>query len=294
MRPQILQVILDDPLDGGRDSRAVALQVVELQQQALADVAGGDADRGDLLDQRQHLFDRLDRRFEVAGDRLDRATEVAALVQVLDQPLGDRDLLALQQGADIGEDLLVQASFGGDQRHRVEVVLGDAVGRLLGQDLGVILVVGLGALGLLTDQAGGAERALDHAAADWAGLLLVHLEGRVGKHLLADDFLQFLPGEAEDVVGLDQTRGDPSPHLRAHLHRGFHANAHRVVLPGCLIRRRLRVAPRPRMLCRVTLLRVKTNDRCCRRCDGVESAGSDRRKPVRHSPRVAGQALHAV
>ena len=226
MRAQVLQVVLDDAPHRGGDGRVVALEVVELQQQALADVARGDPDRRDLLDQREDLLDQFERHVEIGGDRLGGAAEVAALVERLDQPLGDRDLVLLQQGAHVGEHLLVQARLGGDQRHRVEVVVGDAVGGLLGEDLGVVLVGLLGGLGLLADQAGRAEGAVDDAAADGAGLLVFHLQRRVGEHLVADDVLQLLAREAEDVVGLDQAGRDPGPHLGAHLHRGFHAHRH--------------------------------------------------------------------
>ena len=153
--------------------------------------------------------------------------EVAALVQALDQPFGDRDLLVVQQGADVGEDLLAQARFGGDQGHRVEVVLGDAIGGLLGQDLGMIFVARLLAIQLLVGQAGRAVQALHDAAADRADLLVLHLQRRIRQHFLANDFLQFLAGQTENVVGFDQARRDPRPHFSGEIHAGIHAHSHR-------------------------------------------------------------------
>ena len=79
------QVLGDDLL--GR--RALEAQVLDLQRQALLQVARGDADRVEALDQAQRLLDVLDRPRAHRRDLVHRGHQVAVVVEVADDGFAD-------------------------------------------------------------------------------------------------------------------------------------------------------------------------------------------------------------
>ena len=102
---QQAQMLGDDLL--GR--RALEADVPELQQQAFLQIARGDADRIEALDDLQRALDLLDRPRPHRGDLVERRDEHAVIVEVADD-----------RGAD-----LAQSSFVvGQQRQLPQHVVG--------------------------------------------------------------------------------------------------------------------------------------------------------------------------
>lgn len=76
-------------IEHGGHGRVVAVQVLELQRQALAHVAGEDADRLEALQHRQGLFDQCEGAAQTIGKLDDVEAQVAAFINRVDQDLGD-------------------------------------------------------------------------------------------------------------------------------------------------------------------------------------------------------------
>ena len=107
-------VLGDDPL--GR--RAGHAEVAQLQQQAFLQVARGDADRIEALDQRQRPLDLLGRPRPHRRELLDGRHQVAVVVEVADDGLAD---LAHQRVVGLHRELPEQVV--GERRPRRERVL---------------------------------------------------------------------------------------------------------------------------------------------------------------------------
>ncbi len=201
----------------------------ELEQQAFPQVAGADARRVEPLDQKQGLLGLLDadRAIQVADDILERQPEIAALVQVVDDVLGQGVHLGIAiEEAELIDQVVVERS--GPRRHilhRVLLAVGvlaqrrPAAPRALVVDLAPVLVqvdqaielVGLGVgLGL-----GGRRRRLLGIALRLARL--AELQHRILAQLLLDPLLQGHDRQLQDFHRLDHARRHSEAHLGPHL-----------------------------------------------------------------------------
>ena len=90
-------VVVQQPEMLGHDllrRRALEVQVLDLQRQAFLQVARGDADRVETLDQAQPFFDLFDRPRPHRRDFVDRRDEIAVVIEVADDRVtnfADRD-----------------------------------------------------------------------------------------------------------------------------------------------------------------------------------------------------------
>ena len=78
-------MVVHDPVR----ERILAEPVFHLEQEALAKVAGADAHRIEALDRPEHALDVRHRHVDRGGDLLDRAGQIAVLVDVADDLLAD-------------------------------------------------------------------------------------------------------------------------------------------------------------------------------------------------------------
>ena len=207
--------------------RGVGIEQADLHQQALAQVAAGDAGRIEALQAVAHGLDVLDRgvdrRSQRVADRLQRIAQVAVLVQRLDQRLGDRAVARRQRGEVelplqvVGETL--RRGGAGLERVALGVGAGATAARPLEREVLVLLapfgqvvamrglfrrgrrIVGAGLL------AGGRRRG--HGLALGRGLLaatLVLLQQGVALQRLADLDLEFGRRQLQQADGLAQLR----------------------------------------------------------------------------------------
>ena len=190
-------------------------QVVDLDQQALAQVARADADRLERLQRRQHRLDARERRRRRCrrpprprrpGSRARRGCRRAARRSACpragaiaprssQQPLAERLAVRPRSTSGSKSSSLVAAA----ERAVLD---------------GRVVPVVLGARSaLLQAQAGRADRALQRRAADVAGRDLVGLERRVLLQLAHDRLVQRQAGELEHRARRDQAGRDPRAHL---------------------------------------------------------------------------------
>ena len=87
VRAELVKVVADDG-EGRRIAIALALQILELDQQALLQGARADADGFERLQPRQHLLDLVGSDIQDRGDLVHRAAQEAVVVEVADQVLG--------------------------------------------------------------------------------------------------------------------------------------------------------------------------------------------------------------
>ena len=79
-------------LDQRRHGGVAAIELLQLQGQAFAQVAGKDAARLEALHDLERRLDELDRRAEKLGQRLELALQIARLVGHIDEMLADQPL----------------------------------------------------------------------------------------------------------------------------------------------------------------------------------------------------------
>jgi hypothetical protein len=199
--------------DDRADQRVVDAQereVVDLDQQALAQVARADADRLERLQRGQDRLDPRQADRQDVGDLLDRAGQVAPLVQVADQLGRDRLVLPRQDRPQVDQQPLLQRLPPGRRRERIELLgVGAGQGGVAFPSLGPFA----GQVGALQPQAGRADRALQGRPAGLAARYLLGLEGGVLLELAGDRLLQRQAGELEHRARGDQAGRDPRPHL---------------------------------------------------------------------------------
>ncbi len=186
---------LGHDLVGVRPRDAAFVEVLDLDRQALAQVARADADRLLRLEHPQDGTHLIDRDAHLVCDVLDLDRQIALVVQAADEILGDGCVFVGQRGAHVHEQLFRQGLLGGNARQRVEfVIVWAAIARLRHI---VVRVVALGpvrraAAALLALDAAWTDRPLQLGPAHPARGRFDQLEGRVFRKLGGDLLLKLL------------------------------------------------------------------------------------------------------
>ncbi len=194
MLGELLKVGLDDARCH-RAADALAAEILDLDQQAFAEIASRDANRLERLEDGENQLDLVNRNSQLVGRFVSAALKVAIIVEVADEVGCDCHRPGRQHRLKLVEESLRQAHLRRDLSKRVEVVFGRwrAEIQIIQIVVGIVVVVVGGRRSrLLLAQAGRADTALHGPAARRTGFVFDELHRRIFRDFLSNRLLQFL------------------------------------------------------------------------------------------------------